>query len=217
MKLTAFISDLIYKGEVIVPAEMGHFTATDEKDCVDLLEKYYEEDKLEYAYTAPEFCTEAALWAARYFYYAVQLAVIREADDRVIKEKLYKLEGEKSPSVIYSIDLIFRQLPSLLFLVKGLAPSDPLVKNIEQAITDFILAAPAANIEATPAIHLLQENTFLWSLFIDRVIDHKNKHFLKNIQVSTAVSETLGAYSKTLWSEFDDILNRINEQQHTAI
>ena len=208
MHLTSFISDLITTGKIIVSGMMQDFTSEDDDACTKLMKEYYECDKLEMAYDAPVFSAESALWAAKYFYHAVQLIVIRDADETVIQSKLQEFEAERTPAAIYSADLIFRYLPSLFSLAKGLSPSDPLVKELQRTVCVWVLSAPGIDLEQTINIEEVSHNYFLWQVFIDRVIECKNKRLIENPKVAEGVSIALGKHSKVFWQQFEDVLNK---------
>src|SRR5688500_16140872 len=123
MKLAVFIEGLLGEGKVTIEGQLNPFAKDDLKASGELLKKYYLEDILEMQDTAPAFAENAALWAAQYFYQAVQLTVIRDAEEGIIREKLYSFDGTINAAEVYSVDLIFRYLPSLFDLAKGLSPA----------------------------------------------------------------------------------------------
>lgn len=217
MYLTSFISDLITTEKIIVPGVLKNFTAEDDSACIKLLQEYYENDKLEMAHRAPVFSAASALWAAKYLYYAVQLTVIRDAEETVIQNKLQELEIVQTPDIMYSVDLIFRYLPALFSLAKGLSPSDPLVKQLQETVSKWPLSAPGIDLEQAINIGEISDDDFLWQVFIDRVIEFKNNKLIENQKVAEGVSIALGKYSKVFWPQFEDILNNKNEQQSFSI
>jgi len=127
MELATFIKGLITEGKVSVKGVLISFPEEDLFETKKILREYYEEDILEMPGTAPSFSEEAAIWAAEYFYRVVQLTIIRDAGEEKIKEQLKPFAGEINAAAMYSADLIFRHLPSLIDLVKGFAPADVLL------------------------------------------------------------------------------------------
>lgn len=215
MQLTSFISDLINTGKITVPGMMHDFTREDDNNCIKLLQEYYAADRLEMPGNAPAFSADAALWAAKYFYLAVQLTVIRDADETVVQNKLQSYRILQTPSAIYSVDLIFRYLPALLLLAKGLSPSDPLVKELQKTVAVCFLCAPGIEFEEVISVDQLSDDPSLWQLFIDRIIQYKDSSIIQNKKISHSVAASLGNYTKILWPEFESILNRTDEQHAT--
>ena len=93
------------KGKVSVKGQIDPFESNDTNQAKQFLKKYYEEDSFEMPYTTPGYSEEAALWAAEYLYKAVQLTVLRDAGEEVIKEHLKPYAGHINPSTIFSADL----------------------------------------------------------------------------------------------------------------
>jgi MoxR-vWA-beta-propeller ternary system domain bpX4 len=217
MQLTAFILDLINRGKVLVPGILHDFTPEDCAACVDLLKEYYAADKMEMAMSAPDFSPDAALWAAKHFYLALQLTVIRDADENTIQDKLQPYPALHDPSAIYSVDLVFRYLPSLFSLAKGLSPADPLVSELQTTVTRWPLSAVGIEIKNTIDCNMLETDPFLWQLFIDRIIQYKDTGIIQHKKIADSVATSLGNYTKILWPEFERILNRTDEQQYATI
>lgn len=208
MYLTNFISSLINSGSVSVPAALNTISREDEQSCLLILQEYYTHDTLEQAGAAPAFSPATALWAAKYFYHAIQLTAIREANKQTIQQLLQPFTGFINAGAMYSVDLIFRHLPSLLLLAKGLAPSDPLVATLRQSAMAWPLAAVGLDLKEEIDIASLSSDAFLWQLFIDRIIKHKDKQITQHKKIAEGVSAVLGNYTQLLWPEFESVIKR---------
>ena len=132
VKLAQFISDLFENGNVTIAGGLHDFDAKDKAATIIKLQKQYQRSILEMPYEAPEFHEAAAFWGASFIYRTVQFILLRDLDEEKIKTHLQDFAGEKTPEVIYSVDLTFRYLKDLLGLAKGLSPSDPLVIRLKE-------------------------------------------------------------------------------------
>ncbi len=201
MKLAAFIESLLKEGKVTIEGQLTPFVKDDLKAAGEILQKYYQEDILEMQGTAPAFSEQAAIWAAQYFYQAVQLTILRDADEGTIKETLNSFEGDINPAEIYSVDLTFRYLPALLDLTKGLSPADILVTTLERTAADWPFSSVGIEITNFSNNKKIFSNPSLAYTYADRIIKHKDLKRTADPIVAEYIREALGAHT-SLWPEF---------------
>jgi len=201
MKLAAFIESLLSEGKVIVDSKLAPFAKDDLQASGELLKNYYQEDIIEMRGSAPPFSEKAAVWAAQYFYYAVHLTVIRDADEGIIKEKLLPFDEMIMPAEMYSADLILRYLPALFELAKGLAPADILVTTLEKTATDWPFSSVGIEISDFSYSEIIFSNTCLAYTYADRIIKHKDLKRAAHPVVHRYVREALGTHT-SLWPDF---------------
>jgi MoxR-vWA-beta-propeller ternary system domain bpX4 len=201
MKLAAFIESLLSEGKVSIDSKLAPFAKDDLKATGGILKNYYREDIIEMRGCAPPFAEKAAVWAAQYFYQAVQLTVIRDADEGIIKEKLFPFEERISPAEIYSADLILRYLPALFDLAKGLSPADILVTTLEKTATDWPFSSVGIEISDSSQSEIIFSNSCLAYTYADRIIKHRDLKRAADPIVDRYVREALGTHT-SLWPEF---------------
>jgi hypothetical protein len=201
MELAPFINSLLYQGSVTVKSDPAIANYTDRAEVINILETYYREDILDMPANAPAFNPDAAVWAAHYLYQAVMLTVTREAGEELIHQRLVDFPNEKTIAIIYSADLVLRQLPHLFELAKGLAPADILVKKIRQMAAQWPLSSVGIELEETPNDDIILANSFLRQLYIDRIIQLKDKKRIQGPSIKKAILETTGDYTAILWPD----------------
>lgn len=201
MKLAAFTESLLKEGKVTIDGHLIPFTKDDLDASAAILKKYYLEDILEMPGTAPAFAENAALWATQYFYKAVQLTIIRDADENIINEKLSPYTGDTDPSEIYSVDLIFRYLPALFDLAKGLSPADVLVTTLNKTATEWPFSSLGIEIKDLSNTKTIIRDSSLAYAYADRIIKHKDLSRAADPMITKYIYEALGAYT-FLWPEF---------------
>lgn len=198
--ISVFLKDLWEEGKVLVKQEFIQEFSEEEKDkTLLLLRKYYEQDALNQAFVVPQFSQESAWWSLQYFFYVVQFTCIRSFTEEQVLAILKDFEGEETVETIYSVDLIFRQLPNILNLAKGLAPDDVLVKCIHQQIEKWCLSSVGISLENYTHESLILENKALKILYIDRIIEKKDKKRLDNPLINEQVLIALGGYKEEFW------------------
>lgn len=206
MELVSFIQNLLTDGKVSVKGALISFTDEDMQQTSALLRKYYLEDILEMPFTAPDFSPVAGIWAAQYFYQAVQLTVMRDADEETISSILKPFSENIAPQEIYSADLVLRYLPELFNLVEGLAPADMLVQELQKCALQWpfssvgIALGGKANEEAIFAHPSLQQT------YTDRIIKHKDKKRVTSTRIKASVSEAIGQYYTPVWPGIETTL-----------
>jgi hypothetical protein len=202
MELSDFITALLHEGKVTVQGELISFDQQDLAEANNLLFQYYHEDKLEMPFSVPAYSEEAAVWAAQYFYTATQLTVIRDLGEDVINEKLLPFGTDITPSVIYSADLIFRYLPVLTQLAKGLAPADKLVEKLKKIAIQFPFSSVGMDLDNEMNDSAIFLHPSLKYAYFDRILRHKDKSRVVNATVKNHIYEVTGEHLFTIWPDF---------------
>jgi len=206
MELTLFITTLITQGEVSVQGKQETLSPEDIAATKNLLQQYYADDSLEVPFSPVPYNEEAAFWAAQYFYKAVQLTVLRDAEEEKIKEVLQPFNGILSPSANYSVDLILRYLPSLFELVRGLAPADILVQQLYSTARQWPLSSVGIELkEAVDEAQILSCRS-LRQLYIDRIILRRDKIRAGNQTIENYIYEAAGNHLDILWPGFEPLI-----------
>ncbi|RTQ48802.1 hypothetical protein EJV47_14445 [Hymenobacter gummosus] len=203
MFLTQFLDELLSHGAVAVARRPDTFEPVDLEAATVLLTDYHADDALHLPHQAPAFEPAAALWAAEYLYFTVQLTLVRELDAAVVAERLPDYPGELTPAALYSADLLLRYLPNLLSLARGLAPDDVLVARLQRLAGRWPLSfvghpgpaeeAAEAQVLAHPALR--QE-------YVDRIIQAQDQARAARPALRPLVHAALGSHAARLWPDF---------------
>jgi hypothetical protein len=203
MQFTSFIQDLLEKGQVTVARQLNPFSEEDLQEAGVVLRKYYTDDALEMPYTAPGFSAEAAIWGATYLYRASQFIMLRDVGEQEVHAHLSDFSGVISPEAIYSADLTLRYLPELLYLAKGLAPDDILVKCIKHRLVQWPFSSVGTEVAREVNHQPILAHPSLKYAYIDRIIQQKDIKRATDEAIAEAIREALGAHSSVLWPEFN--------------
>ncbi|HLK27045.1 MAG TPA: hypothetical protein VKT28_00585 [Puia sp.] len=205
MELSSFIQTLLTEGKVSVIGKLICFNAEDTQATKKILQQYYQEDQKEMPFIAPGYSEEAAIWAAEYFYKAVQVTVIRDAGEETVREKLFAYKEAISHEAIYSADLILRYLPSLFNLAKGLAPMDILVQILNEAALLWPFSSVGIELNKQPNDEMIFSHPSLRLTYLDRIIQHKAKQRIASKNVIDGIHEIAGNHLSFFWPDFERI------------
>lgn len=218
MFLTQFLDELLTQGEVAVTRRPDTFEAVDLEAATVVLGDYYADDALDLPHQAPDFEPAAALWAAQYLYFTVQLTLVRELDEAVMAERLPDYPHEPTPAALYSADLLLRYLPDLLGLARGLAPGDALVARLQRLAAHWPLSfvgQPGADAPEPAAEARLLAHPALRQLYVDRIIRTQDRARAARPPLRPLVHAALGAHAARLWPDFQDFV-LVDEPAPTA-
>lgn len=204
MRLSDFIISLLQTGKVSVKGQMESFDKEDMDEAKEILKSYYQEDITEMPYEAPQYFEEAALWAAKYLYNAVQLTVLRDEGKEIIRDQLGAYPGPKNASAIYSADLMLRYLPQLFQVVKGLAPGDVLVEELRKTAVDWPFSSVGIQLDVQINDDTLFEHLSLRYAYIDRIISEKDMQRIKEPLVLKYIQEVAGEHLDFFWPEISN-------------
>ena len=204
MQLSSFIIDLLAFGDVTVAGQITPFEEKDIEKSTALLQQFYEKDILEMPGKAPAFSQDAALWAAKFLYNAIQLTMMRDLSEEDIQKNLEPFLGTQSVESIYSIDLTFRFLPDLFSLAKGLAPEDILVDRLKETASKFPLSTIGIEINEDADHTLILNHPSLRLNYTDRLIEAKDLMRVKRFGLEELIDEALGDYAAVLWKSYFD-------------
>jgi len=163
----------------------------------------YEREQLDYPYVVPAFDEAAALWAAQTIYMAAQLILYRQDEPEELEKLLPLYKGAQTESAILSADLCLRFLPNMIYQLTLIDPADPLVALLEKIIHQWHYSGINynLNIEALD-FKLIQSNDCLRQLYLNRIIEYKNKKLAKHDQWLDGVKASLSIFSKEYWADF---------------
>ncbi|MDB5144998.1 MAG: hypothetical protein JWQ66_3711 [Mucilaginibacter sp.] len=204
LKLSEFLNRLFTEGVVTVPRQLLPVEEADLREAVRLIRQFYESDWVEMAYVAPVLDEAAALWAAQYFFRAVQFVLLRDLVEDQMAIHLQPYGGEVDAGAVYSVDLVFRYLGPLFKLSSGLAPYDPLVERLRATAAAWPFSSVGLGVDVGTddlvSLEVIFSHPSLKYAYVDRVILLRDAGRINdNVKVAAALQEVLGLHQKILW------------------
>lgn len=146
--------------------------------------------------TPPEVDRSALRGAIRHFHGAAQLAVFRQLGPEEVAKRLgddFVGEGDAA-SVAYSVDLVFRFLPDLVRIVKGMNPDDPLLAQLRKWGERWPLSSVGTPGLTVSGLEPLLANRCLSMMYVDRIVEADAVDRLHDPRVQDLVRGVIGAY-----------------------
>lgn len=204
--LTDFLAALLDTGQVTVAGQLTPFADDDRAAARARLRRAHATAALEVAHQAPDFAPAAAGWAAEFLYRTTQLAFLRDYDEDAIAAHLADWPGPVTAEVIFSVDLLFGYLPTLLSLARGLAPADPLVIKLQAVARQWPLSFGGVGPPAPGAPAEVLAHPALRRLYLDRLIERRDREWAAQSGVADGVREALGGHAELLWPDFNQFI-----------
>ncbi|MGD9127070.1 MAG: hypothetical protein PVH19_06795 [Planctomycetia bacterium] len=194
MQYPQFLESLFDNGRVTVP-DPARLTANEIDAGGKVIAEFECQYRLDMPGEAPCFCPDAAQWAGIKFFQACQFAVFRDLGEDVLNKTLSEpLAKEMSPSVCYSVDIVFRYLPSLVKFASSAASRDPLLEHLLKCSRDWPLSSVGMSEVGDVVIDPFAENPSLLQLYVDRIIAAEDVARLADPRVREGVRSALGVF-----------------------
>lgn len=198
------IHNLRKNEELILYDKVLEFNIYDEKLIKDFLEHEYNVESINFPFTKPTFNSDAAYWAAKTFYLISQLVIYREHRVEELESILTHYEHPKNPSSILSADLCLRFLPLINFEATIIDQEDKLLIYIRKIMAEWIYSS-IGHIDNINQICFVEfeNDKCINQLFIDRIIERKDKHLAKLDTWNRKIKATMGDYQNLFWKELN--------------
>ncbi len=210
MKLDLFLIDFFQTGQATMQQEINDLDEESLSHSILLLAEYHRADSLHMPFSAPNFHSNAALWAAKYIYYSLQLVLLRDIELEQIQQLLVDYDGTDTAEEIYSADLMLRFLPDVLKLANGLSPEDPLVYKLKETAAKWPFSSVGMEGLRIGTMQNIFVHPSLRQAYIDRVITKKDISRIKGEEEMALLKEVLGMHEQTLWPNLNLMLNEEN-------
>lgn len=188
--------------EIFLYDKLIRFTPEDEKLVTDFLEIEYETECLNFPYEAPPFDAGAALWAAKTTYSFCQLILYREHREAALPELLPPYPLEITAAAMLSADLCLRFIPGALVNTKNLDHEDAVIPLMEAHLQRWHYSAIGYNI-ADPVLDTVLGNSCLKQLYIDRIIEKKDKKKAAIAILQPIIKAAMGNYAALFWNDLN--------------
>lgn len=189
--------------EIILYDKLLNINADDEALVKEFLQIEFFVESKNHPFSTPKYNAESALWAAKTIYTACQILLYREHQVAELTNLLPLFAQPITTETILSADLCLRFLPQILSEAKLIDPEDKVIPILESILNQWHysgigLILTLDNLDFDPIF----SNPCLEQLYIDRVIEKKDRKRAELPQMLEKVRATLGNYTDKYWNEF---------------
>lgn len=194
MGISLFLSQLQDRGNIVLE-EPSEPRGSDLERCDGALLEIERIVRPTLAGESPELSLPAARWAAGILYGISQALAFRDIDDEALARLFARpCPAAPSPSRCYSVDLTFQYLPDVFAIAEKSAPGDPLVDRIRRTAREWPLSSVGVPEIGEVTIGDFWDSRSLRQLYVDRILERKDRSRLSNSLVRREVRESLGLY-----------------------
>lgn len=178
----------------------------EEKDVATYLESEFEKERLEFLSDQINYNSETAVWAAKVLYRSAQLYLIRKDTDKNLEKLIPSFKGKKDVSATLSADLFLRFLPQIISALQSADPEDPLIKMLENILTQFHYSAIGFDFELNKINweEELKDNTYR-KLYLERIVEKKAYKLAEIPYINQLLLAEFGMYKDVFWRELKTI------------
>jgi hypothetical protein len=194
MNLPSFLTTLFENGWVRVPSA-APIGSSEIEAAKNVLVEYDREYRLSLAGVPPAFDVKIGCETAVAMYRICQCLVYRELMPQELLPEL-QLDEKRAASAVahYSADVTMRFLPDVWRLARDASESDPLVACLSKLANRWPLSSVGIPVEQTISIEGFAGHPSLLALYVDRIIERRDKTRLGDRRVREAFQRAVGAY-----------------------
>lgn len=197
-------------GHITIFAAIQEIPKKEDQDVVSYLESEFEKERLEFLSDQVDYDAETSLWAAKVLYRSAQLYLIRKDTDKNLDKLIPPFKGKIDVSAILSADLSLRFLPQIISALQSADAEDPLIKILENTLTQFHYSAVGFDIEIGEINweKELKDNTYK-KLYLERIVENKAYKLAESPYINRLLMAEFGMYKDVFWRELKTITKEI--------
>ncbi len=197
MTFLTFLNQLLHHGRVTVAEDWQAPEEPELSEADRVLAEFERGYRLEMPGRPPEFLPPAGRWAGLQFYRGCQFAVFRHVGAEAIAACLAAPPPFPATAAAhYSVDIVFRFLPSLMQHAVSAAESDPLIEHLRSVCRQWPLSSVGVAKLGIGKVSEVFDHPSLLALYADRIIATKDLTRLEDCRVRAAVETALGMHGE---------------------
>ena len=194
MSFSGFLTNLLDNGTVQV-SRAREIPSEERDEAQRLLTDFERLFRLSLAGEAPPLDIDIAGAAAQTLYRLCQCLVYRELmPDQALAQGDRLPDAPRTAGAHYSADLVLRFLPDAWRLAKEAAEGDPLVTTTRELAARWPLSSVGIPDLPAPSIDGIAEHPALGALYVDRIIERRDRSRLNDPRVRDAFLTAIGAH-----------------------
>ncbi|REC48647.1 hypothetical protein DRF67_06850 [Chryseobacterium pennipullorum] len=183
-------------------SDLQEISPEEESEAADYFEAEFEKERLEFLSGQLPCDRPSAVWAAKVLYHSAQLHMIRTDTEKKIKNLIPAFTGVRNVSSLLSADLSLRFLPQVLVALSTTDPDDPLVKILEDILTEFHYSAVGYDLDLQRVNweEELKDRTYR-KLYLERIVQEKDGKLAEIPLINSLLKAEFGMHKDAFWKE----------------
>ncbi|KFF08083.1 hypothetical protein IX38_08030 [Chryseobacterium luteum] len=193
-------------GCITVFSSLQEISKKEEQEAGDYFETEFEKERLEFLSTDINCDKEAAVWGAKVLYHSAQLYLIRKDTSKDLDKLIPKIKIASDISSMLSADLSLRFLPQIISVLRTADPYDPLVKMLEDILTQFHYSGIGyhLNLEKINWEKELQNKTYR-KLYLERIVENKAYALAEIPYINKLLMADFGLHKDSYWRDLKTV------------
>lgn len=190
------------EGCLTIFTHIQEISAQDEQEAADYFESEFEKERLEFFSDQVSCHREAAVWAGKILYHSAQLYLIRGNTAKDLSGWVPQFKGKKDIASILSADLSLRFLPQVMAALQNIDPEDPLIKRLEDILTEFHYSAIGYDMDPGEVDWQveLKDRTYR-KLYLERIVEKKDYRLAGIPYINRLLMSEFGLHKDIFWRE----------------
>ena len=198
------IEQLLETGTLTLHGRIDEVPAADMRVVLEVLKERFEREATGYPGPPLKWDAIAAGWSVKVVFYAVQLLLYRSHDVDDLAYYFAGLGQPKTAAAIASADICLRYLPSILRQLEAIDVEDVLIPILQGVLHKWHYTGLLAGLTPDPKnLEAILEDESLMQLYVDRVIETKNRAAAALPELSGSIVGALGNHAEVYWKELN--------------
>lgn len=191
---------------ITIFSDLKEISKNEAQEVAAYLESEFENERLEFLSDQISYDSETAVWAAKVLYNSAQLYLIRKDTDKNLEKLIQPFKGKMDVSAILSADLSLRFLPQIIVVLQSADSEDPLIKMLENILTQFHYSAIGfdTELEKNNWENELYDKTYR-KLYLERIMEKKACKLAEIPYINQLLIAEFGMYKDVFWRELKTI------------
>jgi hypothetical protein len=195
------IEQLLETNKLVLYGRIDEVPTEEMQAVLELLQERFKQEASGYPGAMPHWDPAAASWAVKVLFHAAQLLLYRSHEAEALVHYFPNFGHPQTAAAIISADGCLRYLPGILRHLEAIDVEDELIPILKELLQEWHYSGLLADSPEEPAdLTSVLGDECLARLYVDRIIETKNKAMAAQPELRGLVLAALGNHEKTYWN-----------------
>lgn len=201
------IEQLLETNKLVLYGRIDEVPNAEMQAVLALLKERFEQEATGYPGPMPRWDPVAAGWAAKVLFHAAQLLMYRSQEADALGDYFPGFGLPQTAAAIISADGCLRYLPGILRHLEAIDVEDELIPILKEVLREWHYSGLLADSPPIPTdLTTVIEDECLMRLYVDRIIETKNKTMAARQELRGLVLAALGNHRIAYWKALNSAL-----------